>query len=79
MFFEKSGEGTEKFQDLSLSEALTFLPVILLILAMGIFPQPFIKKIEPTAQLHIAEVTLMNKNQLADTRLPIVVDTHQKN
>jgi NADH-quinone oxidoreductase subunit M len=79
VFFEKPHERSEKFQDLTLSEALTFLPVILLILGMGIFPQTFIEKIEPTAQLHIAEFSTMAKNQLADTALPIVVDTYQKN
>jgi NADH-quinone oxidoreductase subunit M len=79
VFFEKPGEHTAKFQDLTITEALTFVPVILLILGMGIFPQPFIKKIEPTAQMHIAEVLIMTKNQLADTTLPFSVDTHQKN
>ena len=56
VFFEKPNERTEKFKDFSLTEVLTFLPVILLILAMGIFPQPFIKKIEPSAQLQIAQL-----------------------
>ncbi len=80
VFFEKPNERTENFKDLSISEALTFLPVILLILAMGIFPQPFIKKIAPTAQLHIAETSIIiAKNQLAGTTLPIASDTHQKN
>jgi NADH-quinone oxidoreductase subunit M len=79
VFFEKPGDGTAKFQDLSLSEALTFLPVILLILAMGIFPQPFLKKIEPTAQLHIAEASVMPKDVLANTALPMTIETYQKN
>jgi NADH-quinone oxidoreductase subunit M len=80
VFFEKPNERTENFKDLSISEALTFLPVILLILAMGIFPQPFIKRIAPTAQLHIAETSIIiAKNQLASTTLPIALDTHQKN
>ncbi len=79
VFFEKPNERTENFKDLTIPEALTFLPVILLILAMGIFPQPFIKKIEPTAQLHIAEASIMAQNVLADTTFPIALDTHQKN
>jgi NADH-quinone oxidoreductase subunit M len=79
VFFEKPGDGSDKFQDLSITEALTFLPVILLILAMGIFPQPFLKKIEPTAQLHIAEVSVTTKDVLANTAPPMAVDTYQKN
>jgi NADH-quinone oxidoreductase subunit M len=79
VFFEKSNDRTEKFQDLNITEALTFLPVILLILAMGIFPQPFIQKIEPTAQLHIAKVSTVTHDQIADKTDPTSVHSHQKN
>ena len=48
-FFMKSNATTADFKDLNLIECLVFLPVILLILVMGIYPQPFINKIEPTA------------------------------
>jgi NADH-quinone oxidoreductase subunit M len=80
VFFEKTGANTEKFHDLTVAEALTFLPVILLIVAMGIFPQTFIKKIEPTAQLHIAETTVMTQKGLAKVVLdPSPLHIHQKN
>jgi len=80
VFFEKTGANTEKFHDLTLAEALTFLPVILLIVAMGIFPQTFIKKIEPTAQLHIAATKVMTQKGLAAVVLdPSPLHIHQKN
>jgi NADH-quinone oxidoreductase subunit M len=79
VFFEKSNDRTGDFKDLNVSEALTFLPVILLILAMGIFPQPFIKKIEPTAQLQVAQVNVLTQSQLAETTVPSSEHTHQKN
>lgn len=81
VFFEKPREQTEKFQDLTLTEALTFLPVVLLILAMGIFPQPFLKRIEPTVQQHIAAATNTAPNSLAAaTVMPRTsTPTHQKN
>ena len=79
VFFEKPNERTEKFQDFSVTEALTFLPVILLILGMGIFPQAFIKKIEPTAQAQIAQFTTMTQVQLAAKTFPASVHTYQKN
>jgi NADH-quinone oxidoreductase subunit M len=79
VFFEKSNERTEKFVDLNVTEALTFLPVILLILAMGIFPQQFIEKIEPTAQVHIAQAAAATPTQLADATDPTSVHSHQKN
>ncbi len=63
VFFEKTNERTIGFPDLKVSEALTFLPVILLILGMGIFPQPFIKRIEPTALMQIAQVNDASQSQ----------------
>ena len=56
VFFEKNVERTENFTDLSPIEALTVLPIVILILVMGIFPQPFIDKVQPTAERQIAAV-----------------------
>ena len=56
VFFEKSNERTSGFKDLTTIETLAFLPVILLILIMGIYPQPFIAKIEPAAKEQIASM-----------------------
>lgn len=51
VFFEKSNSKTANFKDLTLVEGLTFLPVILLIIIMGIYPHPFLSKITPTTAL----------------------------
>jgi NADH-quinone oxidoreductase subunit M len=56
VFVEKRNEKTQGFADLSICETLAFLPVILLILFMGVFPQPFIARITPAAQSQIATV-----------------------
>lgn len=48
VFFETSKPQSEGFKDLSLVEGLTFLPVILLIIIMGIYPHPFLSKITPS-------------------------------
>ena len=56
VFFEKGNEKTQGFADLSICETLAFLPVILLILFMGVFPQPFIARITPAVQSQIATV-----------------------
>lgn len=79
VFFEKSNEKTNNFNDLSIGEALTFLPVILLIIGMGIFPQVFIKKIEPTAQQQIAQVFTMEHSQLADVATNEKSEINHKN
>jgi len=79
VFFEKSNERTEKFKDLNLLETLTFLPVILLIILMGIYPQPFIEKIEPAAQQHVANFSPMSQTHVADTTVPTAGLNNQKN
>ena len=43
------------FEDLRLYELLSIIPLALLILAMGIFPNYFLDKIKPTAQQYILE------------------------
>ncbi len=51
IFFEKTNTVSENFKDLTLVEGLTFLPVIILIIVMGIYPQPFLSKITPSTAL----------------------------
>ncbi|MFW2369016.1 MAG: complex I subunit 4 family protein [Desulforhopalus sp.] len=79
VFFEKTNDLTTDFQDLKVSEALTFLPVIVLIIVMGIFPQIFIEKIEPTAQQQVAKVFTMTQGQVADIKVPSPGHNNHKN
>jgi NADH-quinone oxidoreductase subunit M len=67
VFFEKVNERTEKFRDLTSVEVFAFLPIIILIVVMGIYPQPFIKKIEPAAKIQIS--SLLHNMQVADTNV----------
>lgn len=69
VFFEKSNTKTSTFRDLSAYETLVFLPVILLILVMGIYPQPFIQKVEPAAQKQILLMSTTGEPQLAEMSL----------
>ena len=55
VFFETSTPKSEGFKDFSLIEGLAFLPVIILILLMGIYPHPFISKITPSAALQFTQ------------------------
>jgi NADH-quinone oxidoreductase subunit M len=77
VFFEKSKETIAAFHDFTLVEVLSLTPVILLILAMGIFPQVFIKKIEPTAQLLISSTSNKTTNLLADSSQKIIYPPQQ--
>jgi NADH-quinone oxidoreductase subunit M len=55
VFFEKPTPQSENFKDLSLVEGLTFLPVIILIILMGVYPQPFLSKITPSTALQFTQ------------------------
>ncbi|MCF6308880.1 MAG: NADH-quinone oxidoreductase subunit M [Sulfurimonas sp.] len=55
VLFGEPNEVTKDFQDLRMHELFALVPLALLVLAMGIFPNYFIKNIEPTAQFYILE------------------------
>ena len=48
-------------------ETLTILPIVILIVVMGIYPQPFIAKIEPSAERQMAVIEKVQ--QIADYRI----------
>jgi NADH-quinone oxidoreductase subunit M len=79
VFFEKPREDCQPFTDLTLTEALTFLPVIALILGMGIFPNAFIAKIEPTAQIYTPAQQAVVAEIAAPSPRPMVVLSEHKN
>jgi NADH-quinone oxidoreductase subunit M len=59
VLYGDTNELTKDFQDLRLHELVAILPLALLILAMGIFPNYFIKKIEPTANFFVNSKEVM--------------------
>ncbi len=79
VFFEKANDRTASFKDLSAIETLTFLPVILIIIIMGIYPQPFIEKIEPAAQQHIANYASVQNVQIAEKTVLDLGHKQEKN
>ena len=62
VFFEKTSKNLEDFNDLTAVETLTILPIVILIIVMGIFPQPFIEKVEPSAEQQLASFTKIQQN-----------------
>jgi len=67
VFFEKPSSKLADFSDLSAIEILTILPIVILIVVMGIYPQPFIAKIEPSAERQMAVIEKVQ--QIADYRI----------
>lgn len=48
VIFQKLNPITEKFTDLNRQQIIAYFPAIALIFVMGLHPQPFLKRIEPT-------------------------------
>jgi len=57
MFGKVTHEQNAGLKDLSVREALVFVPVLLLIVGMGLYPKPFIERIDPTAQAAVKSFT----------------------
>lgn len=58
MFGPITNPKNENLADLSLRERLVFAPFILLIIFMGVYPQPFLSRINPTSNAAVAEFNL---------------------
>jgi len=80
VFFEKNNQKTEAFKDLTLIETLTILPIIILIIFMGIYPQPFIQKITPAVEQQIAQqqAPVSTVMQLADNSASVISYKQEK-
>lgn len=78
VFFEKTNARTEGFADLGVVETFAILPIVILIVVMGIYPQPFLDRITPAAAKHLAAVSTV-KQQVADINVPVVELTQHKN
>jgi len=63
VIFQKTNAVTEKFTDLSKKQIVAFLPLIILIFVMGIYPKPFLEKIEPTIAKKYNEFILPNTKE----------------
>ena len=77
VFFEKSNKLTDSFRDLTPVETLSLVPVIILIIVMGIYPQPFLDKIKPAADRQIASMAKVL--QVADQGVAEVHFNQEKN
>jgi len=58
MFGPLSNPKNADLEDLSIREFLVFVPFIVLIVLMGLYPKPFLDRIDPTAQAAVAEFNL---------------------
>ncbi|MCA9706178.1 MAG: hypothetical protein KDK70_10045 [Myxococcales bacterium] len=54
MFGPITNPKNQELADLGLRERLVFAPVIILIIVMGVYPKPFLERIDPTSQAAVA-------------------------
>ena len=47
----------EGLKDLNLREVVVFLPILVMIIAMGVYPKPFLSRMEPAVERFIKQVT----------------------
>jgi NADH-quinone oxidoreductase subunit M len=56
MFGEITKEENRKLKDLSLREIIVLIPIILFIIQIGVYPKPYLSKMEPTVKNLITHV-----------------------
>ena len=57
MFGEVTKEENKTLKDLTLREIIVLIPIILFIIQIGVYPKPYLSRMEPTVKNLIAEVT----------------------
>ncbi len=70
-FGEPSHRETHHLTDINTREILTALPFVVLVIVMGVLPQPFLERLEPSAERFVARSTLGHQN--AQTREDLLV------
>ena len=56
IFGPLSNPENEKLQDLNGREILILAPIILLIVYMGVYPQPFLRRMQPAVELNFKRI-----------------------
>jgi hypothetical protein len=80
MFGPLSNPKNADLQDLNIREILVFVPFVVLIALMGLYPKPFLERIDPTSQAAVAEFNLkrcasiFNANGTGPVLMESVVD-----
>ncbi|WP_246347249.1 complex I subunit 4 family protein [Desulfurispira natronophila] len=68
VIFQKTNQLTEEFKDLNPREIIGLAPIVVLIIFMGVYPKPFIEKIEPTVENYIEIIERQSQAVVAEVR-----------
>jgi NADH-quinone oxidoreductase subunit M len=75
MFGEVTHEANKYLRDLTLREVLVLAPVVLLVIWIGMYPQPFLKRMEASTRAlveRVVTVAYLRAAQSGTTRCPAV-------
>ena len=78
MFGEVTNEKNKNLPDLSAREMTYFIPLIALILLLGVYPNPVLKKMEPTVK-HLIQTVNKGRSASLGTTKPVLVKLGAKN
>ena len=80
MFGEITNPENEKLKDVNLREIAYFAPLIFFIFLLGVYPTPFIKKMEPTVEhlVQQVEVAKTRKSPESQYAQKMIIDTQIK-
>jgi len=75
MFGEVTKEENRKLKDLSLREIIVLLPLIFFIFQIGVYPKPFLSRMDASVRHLIAQVELkVGKKSAEEVRMVYVID-----
>jgi NADH-quinone oxidoreductase subunit M len=74
MFGEITKEENKKLKDLSLREIVVLLPLIFFIIQIGVYPKPFLSRMDATVKHLVAQVELKAGKRVAEEVRMVYVD-----
>jgi len=72
MFGPLDNPANQKLADLNARELAVLLPLLAMIIFMGVYPQPFLRRIEPAVEAFVARVESKGLRQTAGKKAPDV-------
>jgi NADH-quinone oxidoreductase subunit M len=75
MFGPLTNPANKNMSDLSQREILVFLPILVMLFVMGLYPKPFLSRMEPSVQAYV--IRMQQKMAVAEHSLQLSAVSHQ--
>ena len=81
MYGEINTEKNGDLQDVNNRELVTFLPLLAMVFLLGLYPKPFINKIEPTVKAYLSAIDsrtkVLSKKENTDANKVVISNEHK--